>query len=64
MQEYFKLAFVGKSGVGKTRTLLKFTEEGLKGDFNPKCTIGVDFKIKTVELDGKKVKLQIWDTAG
>ena len=27
-------------------------------------TIGTDFKIKTVELQGKKIKLQIWDTAG
>ena len=27
-------------------------------------TIGIDFKIKTVELQGKKIKLQIWDTAG
>ena len=27
-------------------------------------TIGIDFKIKTIELDGKRVKLQIWDTAG
>jgi Ras-related protein Rab-8A len=27
-------------------------------------TIGIDFKIKRVVLDGNKVKLQIWDTAG
>uniref|UniRef100_A0A8C6UFH4 small monomeric GTPase n=1 Tax=Neogobius melanostomus TaxID=47308 RepID=A0A8C6UFH4_9GOBI len=32
--------------------------------FNTTFTVGIDFKIKKVELQGKKIKLQIWDTAG
>lgn len=42
--------------------LLRFTEDAFTGtDIN---TIGVDFKIRTIELEGKTIKLQIWDTAG
>ena len=58
----FKLLLIGNSGVGKSCLLLRFSDDTYTNDYI--STIGVDFKIKTVELDGKTVKLQIWDTAG
>jgi Ras-related protein Rab-8A len=57
-----KLIIVGDSGVGKTNLLLRYCDGEFKTNYVP--TIGVDFKIKTVHLDGCKLKLQIWDTAG
>uniref|UniRef100_A0A4X2JMT1 small monomeric GTPase n=1 Tax=Vombatus ursinus TaxID=29139 RepID=A0A4X2JMT1_VOMUR len=58
----FKLLLIGDSGVGKSCLLLRFTDN----TYSENCitTIGVDFKIRTIQLDGKTVKLQIWDTAG
>ena len=58
----FKYVILGDSAVGKTNLLLRFTEEDYKPTHLP--TIGVDFKIKIIEVKGKKVKLQLWDTAG
>lgn len=58
----FKLLLIGNSGVGKSCLLLRFSDDTYSNDYI--STIGVDFKIKTVELEGKTVKLQIWDTAG
>lgn len=58
----FKLLLIGDSGVGKTCVLFRFSEDAFNSTFI--STIGIDFKIKTIELDGKKIKLQIWDTAG
>ncbi|KAH8373426.1 hypothetical protein KR009_006620 [Drosophila setifemur] len=58
----FKLLLIGDSGVGKTCILFRFSEDAFNTTFI--STIGIDFKIRTIELDNKKIKLQIWDTAG
>ena len=58
----FKLLLIGDSGVGKTAILYRFSDDAFNDMFI--TTIGIDFKIKTIELRGKKIKLQIWDTAG
>lgn len=57
----FKIILIGNSGVGKTSLMKGYTDETYS--FSQASTIGVDFKIKTLELDGEKIKLQIWDTA-
>lgn len=57
-----KLLLIGDSGVGKSCLLLRFADDSFTPSFI--TTIGIDFKIRTIELDGKRIKLQIWDTAG
>ena len=58
----FKILLIGDAGVGKSTMLLKFVDDIFTTSYL--STIGVDFKIKTIELDNKIIKLQIWDTAG
>uniref|UniRef100_A0A1A7YYY7 Ras-related protein Rab-19 n=1 Tax=Iconisemion striatum TaxID=60296 RepID=A0A1A7YYY7_9TELE len=58
----FKIILVGDSDVGKTCMVQRFKS----GIFIEKQhnTIGVDFTVRTLDIDGKKVKMQVWDTAG
>jgi len=58
----FKVLLIGDSGVGKSCVLHRFIEDTFTNNFI--STIGVDFRIKTMDVNGKTIKLQIWDTAG
>lgn len=58
----FKLVLIGDSGVGKSCILLRFADDSFTESYI--TTIGVDFRFRTINVNGKNVKLQIWDTAG
>ena len=61
-KKLLKLLLLGNSTVGKTSLMLRFCEQTFSLNFSP--TIGVDYKFKTIDVGGRRVKLQIWDTAG
>ena len=57
-----KVLIIGDSGVGKSCFLMRFAD----GDYDHsyETTMGIEFKVKTLNVDSQRVKLQIWDTAG
>ncbi|KAF2069839.1 hypothetical protein CYY_008844 [Polysphondylium violaceum] len=57
----FKILILGDRGSGKSKLLLRYTENEYSESFL--CTLGVDFKVKSIKMEDKKIKLQIWDTA-
>ena len=59
----YKILLLGDGSVGKTCLLLQYTDKVFHETHI--ATIGLDYRLKTIELkDQKKIKLQIWDTAG
>ena len=58
----FKITLFGPGGVGKTSLLLRYIKDYFSDDL--KKTIGSNFLIKDVEIDGKAVRLLLWDIGG
>ncbi len=58
----FKIVFFGDGGVGKTTLINRFLTGVFRSD--SQITIGVDFHVKKVDINGNRVSLQIWDFAG
>ncbi|XP_001639885.3 EF-hand calcium-binding domain-containing protein 4B isoform X7 [Nematostella vectensis] len=61
-ERVFKVVFIGDSGVGKSSFLHRFCHDQWKPSFT--ATIGVDFQIKTMNVNGQCIAIQLWDTAG
>merc|ERR1712178_607216 len=58
----FKLLFIGNSSVGKSSLLMRFADKSFPTEYMN--TIGIDYKTHSIEVQGKSIKLQMWDTLG
>lgn len=57
-----KFLILGDSSVGKSSLLLRYVDDVFSDSHT--TTIGIDYKLKKVKVDGVDMKIQIWDTAG
>jgi Ras-related protein Rab-1A len=62
MDYLYKILLVGDSGVGKSCIVTRYTDDVFTKNYM--STIGVDFKVCTLDIDNKIIKFQIWDTSG
>ncbi|MFW9898516.1 MAG: Rab family GTPase [Candidatus Thorarchaeota archaeon] len=58
----YKIVIFGDAGTGKTTLTQRYMTNLFKSD--SRMTIGVEFEVKSLEIDDKKIKLQIWDFGG
>ncbi|MCQ2818870.1 MAG: GTP-binding protein [archaeon] len=61
-EKSFKLILVGDTGVGKTNLLSRYIMDEFS--IETPSTVTMEFGRKIIEIEGQKIKLQIWDTAG
>ena len=58
----YKIMVLGESKVGKTSLIKRYVKDQFGGVYL--TTVGMDFQDKIIEIEDKKIRLQIWDTAG
>ena len=58
----FKLCIFGDGGVGKTTLVNRYLTKVFDEDI--KMTVGADFYVKDLDVDGKKIVIRIWDFGG
>ena len=58
----FKFVVIGDTGAGKSSVLLRFADNAFQDSYM--ATVAVDFRHRTVTINGESCKLQIWDTSG
>ena len=61
-QYVFKYIIIGDPSVGKSCILNQFLNNNFNEEYD--ITVGVEFGAKTIDINGRMAKLQIWDTAG
>ncbi|XP_058999361.1 ras and EF-hand domain-containing protein isoform X3 [Mustela lutreola] len=61
-QKAYKIVLAGDAAVGKSSFLMRLCKNEFRG--NTSATLGVDFQMKTLLVDGERTVLQLWDTAG
>ncbi|XP_049979889.1 ras and EF-hand domain-containing protein [Alexandromys fortis] len=61
-QKAYKIVLAGDAAVGKSSFLMRLCKNEFQG--NTSATLGVDFQMKTLIVDGERTVLQLWDTAG
>lgn len=57
-----KIGFIGAASCGKSQLIERIQEKAFSEKYTP--TIGLDFVIHYLKIDGRSVKLQCWDTSG
>jgi len=58
----YRIMVLGESKVGKTSLIKRYTKDQFGGIYL--TTVGMDFQDKIIDIEDKKIRLQIWDTAG